>query len=194
MSDVCCDIDVAVKAVAGDCDLEILSGLKDLRITTLCQLSSVVVDAEPDVVVSDITMATISSVVQKFYKVETHEGSLMHEFDNTANEESGNKNFKNTIAGEVKLKSAAVFNALNKYLGKELVVLGKENGTDGKWRIIGLGGGLKVTQVQGSTGLKKSENSNTKITITGDTGKRWLYVWDTDASTTDALVNGITAS
>jgi hypothetical protein len=190
----CCTIEEHARSTEDTCDMQILAGFKDLRITTLCQIDSVTKAAAPGVLVTDITMATIAATVQSFYYIETKESSLNHVFLHEANEETGNKSFKQTVSGEVILKSEDVFYALNKYLGKEVVVIGKEPGADGRWRIIGIGGGLIFLRMEGKTGLKKSDNSNTVITIEGETGEPWYYVWDTDAATTETLIDSLTAA
>ena len=186
---ICCKVDLGIAIGATDCDKKIVAGAKDLRIVAKCSIASTVIAACPSRAVTSIVM----SGTDKFFKFDTRDETLQHEFEHTFDKETGNVTYSETVTSEVALKNESAMCALDKLFNKEVVALVKEKGTDGKWIIVGLSGGLFLTSNAGKTGLKKADNKNTVITLSGELDDRWLYVFDTDQTTTDVLIDSITA-
>lgn len=201
MPDECCKVALGVGAQNSGCDLNILAGMRDLRIALHCYILSYSQAAAPDAVIDDIVMKTLANDPVDgddeylFYLISTKEKTLSHTFDWSSNEETNRKVYEETISGQIPLRSARVFNVLQQWMSKDVVCLGKEAGDDGQWMIIGLGGGLKLTNVVGGTGETTSDNNNTTITITGNELVRgFSYVDAGTPATTEALIDSITST
>ncbi len=181
----CCKLTLAIKG-GSDC-LRQVAGFEEARIGALCSIAAFTKTAPPTVI-DLITM----EAGEFFFEIDFENGTLNHEFDTVS--EPGKKSvaYNNTITGMIADKNSSVFEALDEYQSKEVVIIGKEKGS-GAWRIIGQEGGLFVTQVTGATGAGKTDDNNTTMIASGETDDRWLYVFDTDAPTTDALIDTITS-
>lgn len=200
MSD-CCKVALGVGALASQCDLEVLAGMRDLRIALHCYILSYSVASNPDPVIDDIVMNdTTNNPVDgdddyQFYQIATKEQTLSHTFDWSCAEETNRKIYEETITGQIELKSARVFHVLESWMCKDIVCLGKEHGEDGQWIIVGLGKGLKLNNITGGTGEASEDNNNTTITITGNQLVRGFgYVDAGGAAATTALIDSITST
>lgn len=197
----CCKVALGVGPQASSCDLEVLAGLRDLRIAKLCYILSYSEAAAPDPVIDDIVMNTLANDPVNgddeylFYLISTKEKTLSHTFDWSCSEETDRKVFDETISGQIPLRSARAFYVLQQWMCKDVVCIGKEAGDDGQWMIVGLGGGFKLRNVVGGTGESTSDNNNTTITITGNELVRgFSYIDAGSAALTQALIDSITST
>lgn len=185
---MCCKIELAISKGA-DC-FDIVAGFKDLRIASLCSVESYTkAGVGTATVIDDVVMAN----TEKFQKIDVERNTLKHDFDHKAEGGKRNKIYSESVEGMIDSRGPAVMEALDSYLSKEVVIIGREKGEGGKWKAIGMAGGLFVSQVQGSTGAAKADEVSTLFKAEGDVDERWLYIFDTDEATTTTLVNGITA-
>lgn len=201
MSTSCCKVALGVGAQASGCDLNVLAGMRDLRIALSCYVLSYSETAAPDPVIDDIVMNTlINDPVNGddeflFYLITTKEKTLSHTFDWSCSEETDRKVYEETISGQVPLRNARTFYVLKQWMCQDVICLGKEAGDDGQWIIVGLGGGLKLTNVVGGTGEATSDNNNTTLTITGNELVRgFSYVDAGTPASTETLIDSITST
>jgi len=198
---VCCKIALGVGGQVADCDSDRLAGLRDLRIALLCYMLSFTETAFPDSVVDDVVMKTLANDPIDgddeflFYLVGTQEKTLQHTFDWTCSEETNRKVYEETIEGQVPYRTPRAFNVLLSWMCKEVVCIGKEAGDDGQFLIIGLGGGLRLRQVTGGTGLLTADNNNTTISISGtELTRPFSYLDAGGIAATEALVDSISST
>ena len=194
MAEICCKVDIGIKRVQLDCDSKIDPGAIDLRVIARCQIASFATAAEPDVEINEIILVVpgASPPIEPFVRLATKAKFLKHDFDHTFDQENNNITHNELIQGQIEVRNAAAYLALEKMLGKEVVVALKEKGENGKWRIIGIDGELFVNQVTGSTGEKTGDNIDTTLVISGDALSRWLYYFDTTQTQSDAEMDVIT--
>jgi len=197
----CCKVALGIGTIAADCDKNQLAGARDLRVALLCYVLSISETAAPDHVVDDIVMNTlINNPIDGddeylFYKIGTKEKTLSHTFAWTCAEETDRNSFEETIAGQVPYRNPRTFNVLQQWMCKEIVAIAKEAGDDGRWFITGIGGGLKLRDVNGGTGEGTRDNNNTNIVISGEELLRsFIYVDAGTPAATQALMDAITST
>ncbi len=184
---MCCKIDLAIEKGV-NCGT-VIAGFKNLRIVSLCSvLSYTKAGVGTATVVDLITM----DGTDKFKTIDVERNTLKHDFDWKAEGGKRNKIYTEIVEGMIDAKGAAIFEALDDYLSKEVIILGQEKGDDAIWKAIGLAGGLFVSQVLGGTGAEKADETSTLFKAEGDVDERWLEVFDTDVATTQALIDSIT--
>jgi len=201
MSNKCCKVEFGIGCSSENCDDETLSGLRDLRIALRCYVLSTIETQYPDKMVESIVMNTLANNPSDgdddsaFYSVCTKDKTLSHTFAWTCPEDSNNKQFSETITGQIPLRNSRTFTILQKWMCQDVIIIGKEAGPDGRWIMCGLGGGLTLNNVEGGTGAATNDNNNTTITISGeDLTRSWCYIFNTDQSTTDALIDSISST
>lgn len=197
----CCKVALGVGGQAADCDLDQLAGARELRIALLCYIISISETIPPDRVVDNIVMKTLANDLINgdneflFYPIDTKEKTLSHTFSWTCNEETNRKVFEETIAGQVTFRSARTFNVLQQWMCKEIAAIAKEAGEDGKWFITGIGGGLRLNDINGGTGEGTRDNNNTNIVISGsELFRSFVYIDAGTPALTQTLIDSITST
>lgn len=199
-SAVCCKVNLGVGISASSCDTSCTqSGACDLRLALNCAVLSTTIAACPDKVVSDIQMNdTTNDPVNgdddhSFYLFGSADRTLGHSFSWTCNESTDSIIYSDTITGEVPTRSPRAMCSIQSFMCKDVVGVAKEACPDGRWLIVGLGGGFKLNQVEGGTGVLATDNNNTVVTMTGaELTQPWCFV---DAGTTElttTLIDSIT--
>lgn len=190
-NDDCCKIDAGVEGGSSTCTKK-TGGLKQVWVAVLCAITGY---TESDCgtpggkVVSEITLSGDADDI--FYEIVGKNDTCVFDFEWDFAPDTEVVIYKESFKGVVKNKSAEALCALEALLGKEIVVIGKENGDSGNYIVSGLGGSLFMTKVAGSTGTKKTDSNTASYEITGELDKRHTYIWDTDQATTDALVEDL---
>ena len=199
--DVCCKVAIGIGGQIGDCDSDILAGLRDLKIALLCYILTFTETAFPDTVVDDVVMkTTINDPIGGddeflFYQIGTEEKTLQHTFSWTCSEETNRKVYEESIEGQVPYRTPRAFNVLLSWMCKEVVCIGKEAGDDGQYIIVGLGGGLRLRDVNGGTGLLTADNNNTNIIINGtELTRPFSYLDAGGIAATEVLVDSISST
>ncbi len=187
----CCKFNVHLEFKDEDCNIQPVAGFTDLRITPKCLIAGRTLSAVSPRVVSAITM--ITPLTDFFYKVRVKKEGAKHDSEWDYDIETSNKTYTESIIGEIDQKSFAIFDALQDFHGIEVVLLGKEQGEFGNWRMVGFEGDLWFKKINDTTGMKKNESKLITFEISGILSNRWFYVFDTDLPTTLTLVDGITA-
>jgi len=202
----CCKIDTGICATAVDCDQVIIGGADDLRIAVLCAVLSTTETACSDANSKEITAITMDNdpmatttgdTDHQFYQYSTSSDTLSFAFDWQYDVDNKSTVFNETVTGRLAVRNSAALCALESLFRKEIVILIKENGDDGKWIISGLGGDLYLTQVTGGTGTAKTDTTEATITITGALDKRFMYVnWGAadDQTSTNTEIDNITVT
>lgn len=185
---MCCKVDLAISKGV-DCN-DIVAGFKNLRIASLCSVASY---TKAGVGTASVIDSVTMEVGDLFQTIDVERNTLKHEFDHKAEGGKRNKVYTELIEGMIDAKGEAVMEALDDYLSKEVIIIGQEKGEGGKWKAIGMAGGLFVSNVKGTTGAAKADDVSTLFKAEGDVDERWLYIWDTDEATTQTLIDGITA-
>ncbi len=184
----CCDIDLGI--AAGTTCYNVKPGITDARISCAKQVTYTE-SACPTGVVTDIATVDDSNVSNpSFYEIELMARLSGQAWNLTYDEESGNSGSTETITIVTNVKTRSAYCALQSYIGQCVTLLWKENGTD-RWYASGRSRDLWVTDIQGGTGT--NENLNITITLSGiNIQKFFTEVFDTDAATTQALIDSVT--
>lgn len=201
----CCKVNLGIGApTAEECaDGCTDGGLCDMRIALCCAVLNTVETACPDKVITDFVMNTVANNPVDgdddlvFYKWATDDDTFGHDFDWNCDEETDSAIYSETLNGEIVKRTGRVFCTLKDWLCKEVVVAGKEVCDNGNWIVSGIGGGLKVTQLTGSTGRERTDSRNTTFTITPDDDglNRPFCIVDAGSPTnTTAIMDAVTST
>lgn len=185
----CCDIDLGIASDPAEC-FNPKPGIKDARISCAKQVT-VTETACPDAKITDIVTVDDTAVVgPSFYEIEIISKQSGQVWEGTYDEVTGNQTLTETITLVTKVKNREAYCALQSYLGQVVTLLWQENGSE-RWYMSGRERDLFVTSISGGTGT--DEITNITIVLSGaDIQQFFVEVFDTDATTTQALVDSVT--
>lgn len=194
-SGICCKVNLGIGQTEEDCDDQTLSGARCLKIAKTCYIDNIVVDAEPDCFVSDITMHTAIDPEYLFYDIATKNETLEHTMDWSCNDETDGIVFDGGINAEINTVTARSLCVLQKWMCCDVSTLVRELGDDGKWILDGMGGGLKLSTATRTTGLLTSDNSNIIVGFTSNNKSlpQYYVCVNDNSADSDLLIEGISS-
>lgn len=191
--DLCCDIDAGIASTPGACATP-TPGIKAAAVSCLANITSFTEDACPAAAVDDIvTEDDLGAPNPSFYTLEINAKASSHVYESTTDQDSGLKTRTETLTliFKANVKNMATYCALEAMEGKQVIVWWQENGSD-RYYLSGRAGDMIVTSVTVSTGSGTDAGNITMVISGNDIQKRFLQIFDTDAATTQTLIDTIT--
>ncbi len=193
---VCCKVNLGIGQTGDSCDDQVLSGARCLKIAKTCYIDNIVLEPDPNCVVSDIAMNTAIDPEYLFYDIGTKNETLEHTMDWSCNDDTDGIVFDGAINGEINTVNARSLCVLQKWFCSDVSVLVRELGDDALWILDGMGGGLKLSTATRTTGLLTTDNSNVVVGFTTNNKSLPQYYVEVNGNSadTDLLIASISSA
>lgn len=181
----CCTLTAALGTADEGCG-NLRGGAQDVRIACLNDIAAY---TQVDCRISSITVGVSPAM---FWNVNAKQKSESQTFGITYDEASDTITYAETFTLQLSSKDHATVCQLKDLAGQEVVLLWQDK-TANRWWCSGIKGGMRLREVAGGTGDTTAYLPTTLTFSSENAEDIQAEVFDTDAATTQALIDSITA-